>query len=39
VDCLFVILAQRDLPRTMDALERTFTAAQAKRVRRPRQSK
>jgi DNA-binding MurR/RpiR family transcriptional regulator len=39
VDCLFVTLAQRDLPRTMDALERTFTAAQAKRVRRPRQSK
>ena len=37
VDCLFVTLAQRDLPRTMDALERTFTAAQAKRVRRPRQ--
>ena len=36
VDCLFVTLAQRDLPRTMDALERTFTAAQAKRVRRTR---
>jgi DNA-binding MurR/RpiR family transcriptional regulator len=36
VDCLFVTLAQRDLPGTMDALERTFNAAQAKRVRRPR---
>src|SRR5215469_4543694 len=36
VDCLFVTLAQRDLPRTMDALERTFAAAQAKRVRRTR---
>lgn len=36
VDCLFVTLAQRDMPRTMDALERTFTAAQAKRVRRTR---
>jgi DNA-binding MurR/RpiR family transcriptional regulator len=36
VDCLFVTLAQRDLPRTMDALERTFAAAQAKRVRRSR---
>ena len=38
VDCLFVTLAQRDLPGTMDALERTFAAAQAKRVRRPRRS-
>ncbi len=37
VDCLFVLLAQRDVPGTMDALERTFAAAQAKRVRRPRQ--
>jgi DNA-binding MurR/RpiR family transcriptional regulator len=36
VDCLFVTLAQRDLPGTMDALERTFAAAQAKRVRKPR---
>jgi DNA-binding MurR/RpiR family transcriptional regulator len=36
VDCLFVMLAQRDLPGTMDALERTFTAAQGKRVRRVR---
>jgi DNA-binding MurR/RpiR family transcriptional regulator len=36
VDCLFVTLAQRDRKTTMDALERTFTAAQAKRVRRPR---
>ncbi len=34
VDCLFVTLAQRDLPHTMEALERTFAAAQAKRVRR-----
>ena len=39
VDCLFVLLAQRDLPSTMDALERTYAAAQAKRVRRPRQSR
>ena len=37
VDCLFVTLAQRDWPGTLEALERTFTAAQAKRVRRPRQ--
>ncbi len=37
VDCLFVLLARRDLPATMDALERTFAAAQDKRVRRPRQ--
>ena len=36
VDCLFVTLAQRDLPSTRQALERTFEAAQAKRVRRPR---
>jgi hypothetical protein len=36
VDCLFVTLAQRDLPGTMEALERTFNAAQAKRVRRSR---
>jgi DNA-binding MurR/RpiR family transcriptional regulator len=36
VDCVFVTLAQRDLPATMQALERTFSAAQAKRVRRPR---
>jgi DNA-binding MurR/RpiR family transcriptional regulator len=39
VDCLFVTLAQRDLPGTMDALERTFAAAQAKRVRRTRHPK
>ena len=36
VDCLFVTLAQQDLPRTRVALERTFAAAQAKRVRRTR---
>jgi DNA-binding MurR/RpiR family transcriptional regulator len=36
VDCLFVTLAQQDLPGTRLALERTFTAAQAKRVRRNR---
>src|ERR1700753_2859192 len=36
VDCLFVTLAQRDLPHTMEALERTFTVAQAKRTRRAR---
>jgi DNA-binding MurR/RpiR family transcriptional regulator len=39
VDCLFVTLAQRDLPHTRDALERTFAAAQAKRVRRARHPK
>jgi DNA-binding MurR/RpiR family transcriptional regulator len=36
VDCLFVTLAQQDLPGTRTALERTFAAAQAKRVRRTR---
>ena len=36
VDCLFVTLAQQDLPGTRVALERTFNAAQAKRVRRTR---
>ncbi len=39
VDCLFVTLAQRNRTATMEALERTFTAAQAKRVRRPKGSK
>jgi DNA-binding MurR/RpiR family transcriptional regulator len=39
VDCLFVLLARRDLPATMDALARTFAAAQDKRVRRPRQAR
>jgi DNA-binding MurR/RpiR family transcriptional regulator len=39
VDCLFVTLAQQDLPRTRVALERTFAAAQAKRVRRPRRQR
>ncbi|MGD0557529.1 MAG: MurR/RpiR family transcriptional regulator [Streptosporangiaceae bacterium] len=39
VDCLFVTLAQRDRTATMEALERTFTAAQAKRVRRPKGGK
>jgi DNA-binding MurR/RpiR family transcriptional regulator len=38
VDCLFVVLAQRDLPGARAALERTFTAAQAKRTRRPRRA-
>ena len=33
IDCLFVMLAQRDIPGTLDALERTYAAAQAKRVR------
>ena len=37
VDCLFVVLAQHDLPGSQDALERTFLAAQAKRTRRGRQ--
>ena len=36
VDCLFVVLAQRDLPTTEAALERTYAAAQAKRTRRAR---
>lgn len=36
VDCLFVVLAQRDLPATQAALERTYAAAQAKRTRRGR---
>jgi DNA-binding MurR/RpiR family transcriptional regulator len=36
VDCLFVVLAQHDLPASRDALERTYEAAQAKRTRRPR---
>jgi DNA-binding MurR/RpiR family transcriptional regulator len=39
VDCLFITLAQRDLPGTRVALERTFAAAQAKRVRRTRGGK
>jgi len=39
VDCLFVTLAQQDLPGTRVALERTFAAAQAKRVRRTRRQK
>jgi DNA-binding MurR/RpiR family transcriptional regulator len=39
VDCLFVTLAQRDLPATRAALERTFTAAQAKRVRSGRRAR
>jgi DNA-binding MurR/RpiR family transcriptional regulator len=33
VDCLFVVLAQHDLPTSTRALERTFEAAQAKRRR------
>jgi DNA-binding MurR/RpiR family transcriptional regulator len=36
VDCLFVVLAQHDLPASQDALERTYEAAQAKRTRRSR---
>jgi DNA-binding MurR/RpiR family transcriptional regulator len=39
VDCLFVTLAQQDLPGTRLALERTFAAAQAKRIRRTRHHK
>jgi DNA-binding MurR/RpiR family transcriptional regulator len=38
VDCLFVVLAQRDLPTTEAAMERTYTAAQAKRTRRGRRA-
>ena len=38
VDCLFVVLAQRDLPSTQTALERTYAAAQAKRTRRARRA-
>jgi DNA-binding MurR/RpiR family transcriptional regulator len=36
IDCVFVVLAQRDLPATQAALERTYAAAQAKRTRRGR---
>jgi DNA-binding MurR/RpiR family transcriptional regulator len=36
IDCVFVVLAQRDLPGTQAALERTYAAAQAKRTRRGR---
>jgi DNA-binding MurR/RpiR family transcriptional regulator len=36
VDCLFVVLAQHELPGSRLALERTFEAAQAKRTRRGR---
>jgi DNA-binding MurR/RpiR family transcriptional regulator len=39
VDCLFITLAQQDLAGTRVALERTFAAAQAKRVRRTRRSR
>jgi DNA-binding MurR/RpiR family transcriptional regulator len=39
VDCLFITLAQQDLPATRIALEKTFAAAQAKRVRRTRRGK
>jgi DNA-binding MurR/RpiR family transcriptional regulator len=38
VDCLFVVLAQRDLEATQAALERTYAAAQAKRTRRARRA-
>jgi DNA-binding MurR/RpiR family transcriptional regulator len=38
VDCLFITLAQQDLPTTRRALEKTFAAAQAKRVRKTRRS-
>jgi DNA-binding MurR/RpiR family transcriptional regulator len=36
VDCVFVVLAQRDLPATHAALERTYAVAQTKRTRRGR---
>ena len=36
IDCVFVVLAQRDLPAAQAALERTYAAAQAKRTRRGR---
>jgi DNA-binding MurR/RpiR family transcriptional regulator len=36
IDCLFTTLAQQDLPTTRAALEKTYAAAQAKRVRRSR---
>ena len=39
VDCLFITLAQQDLPTTRLALEKTFAAAQAKRVRKTRRSR
>jgi DNA-binding MurR/RpiR family transcriptional regulator len=38
VDCLFVVLAQHDLPASREALERTYQAAQAKRTRRSRRA-
>jgi DNA-binding MurR/RpiR family transcriptional regulator len=38
VDCLFITLAQQDLPTTRRALEKTFAAAQAKRIRKTRRS-
>ncbi len=38
VDCLFVVLAQHELPHSTQALERTFEAAQAKRRRVRRRS-
>ena len=38
VDCLFVVLAQRDPPTTEASLQRTYTAAQAKRTRRARRA-
>ena len=38
VDCLFITLAQQDLPTTRQALEKTFAAAQAKRVRKTRRA-
>lgn len=34
VDCLFVVLAQQDLPASREALQRTYQAAQARRTRR-----
>jgi DNA-binding MurR/RpiR family transcriptional regulator len=36
IDCVFVVLAQRGLPATQAALERTYAAAQGKRTRRGR---
>jgi DNA-binding MurR/RpiR family transcriptional regulator len=38
VDCLFVVLAQHELPASRVALERTFEAAQAKRRRTRRRT-
>jgi DNA-binding MurR/RpiR family transcriptional regulator len=39
VDCMFVVLAQHELPASREALELTFEAAQDKRTRRTRRAR